>query len=75
MSCNLQTTELLGTCCGSLDGDLEVDGSLNDAVGALLFVVQRWCGWKEMEQVGRALECIIGYLAHVEESLSQHILP
>ena len=94
VSCNLQTTELLGTCCCSLSGDIAVDGSLNGTVGASLFVVQRWRGWKEMEQVGRALECIIGlnavennqtaikgadtrtsYLAHLEESPSQHILP
>ena len=73
VSCNL--TDVLGTCCCSLSGDIAVDGSLNDAVGALLFAVLRWCGWKEMEQVGRTVVCIIGYLAHVEESLSQHILP
>ena len=33
VSCNLQTTEVLGTCCGSLNGDLAVDGSL------------KWYGW------------------------------
>ena len=59
VNCNLQTTEVLGTCFDSLNGDLAVDGSLNGTVGASLFVVQRWSGWKEMEQVGRTLECII----------------
>ena len=69
VSCNLQTTEVLGTCCGSLNGDLAVDGSLNGTVGASLFVVQRWCGWKEMEQVRRTLECI-NFLNALENNLT-----